>query len=345
MWNFSYLRTIPRLCVVLVLSFAVPATGDTLDGVRRDMAGMKYAKAEASLVEIAKSTGGDEKQHALYLLAGLKKSASEAEIIYEEVTQLNPSSAWGAAAQVEVAKMRYALGNYREAKDILTKCAACAESEEASYFEGLSALMLKRYAEAKEPLARVRSDRYRPAAAIALADIEKGLNDPEEACRRYKTMARSGSSPTAMYRHAECLEETGDVAAALAVFQEVTERFGQTPEALLAAEKIDALRSVQAAESDAADLAAKEADSDRAPADASGFTLQFGSFHDRANAIKLASEIKQRLPGVRIDTDLLNFKEVHRVRYGYFKTRAEAEKKAEEISRQTGERCSIMALP
>ena len=344
MLNSNALRTIQRVLALLVLVQAVPAVGGALTDARRDLTAMRYAKAEAALVQIAKSSAGDAKQEALYLLAGLKTSVSEAEIIYQEAAQMNPSSEWGAASQVEVAKIRYALGNYREASEILRKCSACLKSDEASYFEGLSAVMLKRYEEAKDPLARVKSERYRSAAGLALADAETGLNHRDEACRRYKAMAQEAAGPTAVYRHGECLEEQGDVAAAIAVFEEVGETFEETPEALLAAEKLDALRAAGAGD-DQNSHGSVAADGEHAPSAGSSFTLQFGSFHDRANAIKLASEIKRTLPGVRIDSDLLNFREVHRVRFGYFKTRAEAERKAEEIARQTGERCTIMALP
>jgi len=341
----SLVRTIQRLLVVFVLFRGAPVLGVDLGDVRRDMAAMKYAKAQTALVEIARSSAGDEKQEALYLLAGLKTSASEAEIIYQEATEMNPSSDWGTAAQVEVAKIRYALGNYRETIEILDKCSACRKSDEACYFEGLSAIMLKRYNEAKQSLSRVKSDRYRSPAAVALADAEMGLNNHEEACRRYRSMARSAASPTAMYRYGECLEEQGDIAAATLVFEEVAGTFEQTPEALLAAEKLEALRSARTTEGERRGDSQVATDEDKTPPVTSGFTLQFGSFHDRANAIKLASELKRNLPGVRIDSDLLDFKEVHRVRFGYFKSRAEAERKAEEIARQTGEACTIMALP
>jgi len=158
-------------------------------------------------------------------------------------------------------------------------------------------------------------------------------------------MARSARNPTAMYRYGECLEEQGDVAGATQVFEEVAGTFEETPEALLAAEKLEALQSARASEGERPDDSQAATDEGNAPPVTSGFTLQFGSFHDRANAIKLASELKRNLPGVRIDSDLLDFKEVHRVRFGYFKSRTEAERKAEEIARQTGEPCTIMALP
>ena len=77
----------------------------------------------------------------------------------------------------------------------------------------------------------------------------------------------------------------------------------------------------------------------------SGFTIQFGAFHDRTNAIKLMAQLKSKLPGVRIDSELLHYKEVHRVRFGYFATREEAQRKANDIASQTSEPISIMTLP
>ena len=76
----------------------------------------------------------------------------------------------------------------------------------------------------------------------------------------------------------------------------------------------------------------------------SGFTIQFGSFHDRRNALTLAAALKSTLPGVRIDSDLVDFREVHRVRYGHFATRDEAEARAQEISRWIDEDFTIMPL-
>jgi tetratricopeptide (TPR) repeat protein len=310
------------------------------------MSKMKYARAQTALVEIAKSSSGDEKQEALYLLAGLKTSASEAEIIYQEVAQMNPSGRWATAAQVELAKIQYALGDYRAAIEILEKSSACRKSDEACYFEGLSAVMLKRYDAAKQSLSQVKSDRYRSAAGLALADAEMSLDNREEACRKYRSMARSIAGPTALYRYGECLEEQGDIVAAIGIFEEVVRTFDQTPEALLAAEKLEALRSAPPSRpARTPDSQASTEEDERTPPLTTGFTLQFGSFQDRANAIKLAAELKNDLPGVRIDSDLLNFKEVHRVRYGYFKSRAEAERKAEEVARHTRESCSIMPLP
>jgi tetratricopeptide (TPR) repeat protein len=329
-----------------LLSIAqVSARVSDLDEVKRDITATRYADAEAALVEIARSSTGDDKQEALYLLGGLKRSAAEAEILYREVARLDPSNRWGVAANVELAKIHYAVGEYGTAFDILEDASACRRSDEACYFEGLCAVMLERFGEAKEMLSKVKGDRYRSWASIALAEAEMGMDNREDACRRYRSIARSSEGPTALYRFGECLEEGGEIESATQVFEEVVGRFQNTPEALLAREKLVAIEARQSSPSAPVEEPRGRSSPDDALPLTTGYTLQFGSFHDRTNAIKLAAELKRDLPGVRIDSDLIASKEVHRVRYGFFKSRAEAQRRLEEVARQTGDSCTIMPLP
>lgn len=336
-------------CRILILSIfvisllSVPAFAERLDDARRDMARLRYDEAEAALVDIARSVRGGDKQEALYLLAGLKKTIPEAEIIYQEVIRIDTDNRWAIAADIELAKIQYALGNYDNVLEILESSSACRSSDEACYFEGLSAVMLKRYEIAKERLSRVRSGKYRPWAYLALAEVEMGLNNRDEACQKYRSMTRSLINPAAMYRYGECLEKRGEVVEAAEVFEDILTNFRYTPEALLASEKLGVLRAVSLEEP--ARHEGSDADTAEPIPMTSGFTVQFGSFHDRTNAIKLAARLKRALPGIRIDSELLDFKEIHRVRFGYFKTRSEAQERATEISKQTGEPCTIMTLP
>jgi tetratricopeptide (TPR) repeat protein len=202
--------------------------------------------------------------------------------------------------------------------------------------------MLKRYEEAKRPLSRVKRGKFRPWAYLSLAEIEMALDNHEEACQRYRAMANTMINPTALYRHAECLEKNGEPELAKEEFREIIENFRNTPEAVLAGEKLQILRKAESPQP-------LEAPSLDTPQDAShflhGYTIQFGSFHDRYNAIKLAAKLKQVVPGVRIDSDLVGWREVHRVRVGYFHTREEAQLEAEAISRQISDEYVIMNLP
>jgi septal ring-binding cell division protein DamX len=75
-----------------------------------------------------------------------------------------------------------------------------------------------------------------------------------------------------------------------------------------------------------------------------GYTIQFGSFGERANAIKLASEIKRTHPAVRIDSELVKYREVFRVRYGFYATREAAVAAGEAMSRTLDEPYTIMPV-
>ncbi len=318
-----------------------PAAADRLDDVKRDIAGLRYQDAESKLVDLARSASGDDRQEALFVLAGLKRSVSEAQIIYQEVARIDGSNRWGTQAHLELAKIQFAIGDYGEAYSILSEASACRQSQEACYFEGLSAVMLKNYEAAREILSKIKGGKYRSWAYLSLAEVDLSLNDADAACDRYQSMARSFISPTAMYRYGECLEKQGQTEAATRMFGEIMETFANTPEALLAAQKLDVLN----AEPLPPVSESATPDSLTMTTLSSGYTLQFGAFSDRTNAIKLAASLKRDLPGVRIDSDLLDFKEVHRVRFGYFKTRAEAVQASQEISKRINEPCTIMTLP
>ena len=329
--------------MLLLVLPGTPAMADDIDDARRAISAQRFDMAETRLVEVARDSGGAERQEALFLLAGLKKSVSEAQIIYQEVIDMDADSRWGINANVELAKIEYALGRYDQAFNILEASEACGgRYPEGCYFQGLAATQLERYESASEALSRVRRGRYEPWATIALADIAMQQNDLDEACRQYRGMARANINPTAMYRYGECLEKMGDGGEATEVFQELLETFAGTPEAVLAAEKLEVLTTGARSSVDVDQPEASEAPAPQVLT--SGFTIQFGSFEDRANAIRLAAQLKRSLPGIRIDSDLINYKEVHRVRLGYFATRPEAQEKADEITGVVTDPFSIMTL-
>jgi TolA-binding protein len=298
---------------------------------------LRYPEAESTLSILVRSAEGEVLQEALFHLAGLKTSAEEAGILYRQIIDEDPRSRWSHRAQLELAKIQYALGSYDEAMNILEDSGARDESDEARLFYGLSAVMLHRYEEAKQPLLDIRRGKLRTWAYLSLAEVEAGLNRPDEACRRYEALSSAMISPTALYRFAECLEDLGNVERASEEFAAIIKNFQDTPEAVLAAEKLQ-LFAAPAAEQ-------RTAESDHVEVLTSGFTIQFGSFRDRGNAIKLAAKLKRVFPGTRVDSELINFREHHRVRYGYFRTREQAQAKGEEISREMNEDFTIMSLP
>ncbi len=303
-----------------------------------------YQEAESTLTILSRKADGEELRQSLFLLAGLKSSASEASDLYRQIIEADAGGEWSERAQFELSKIAYALGNYGESYRLLRDGGACGTSEEACLFEGLSAIMLERFEDARKPLESIHKGKLTMWAHISLAEIETGLDRPLEACRRYQSLAGSMISPTALYRYAECLENRDEMEQALEKYDATVKHFPDTPEAVLAAEKLQRLKSAQEATAEKEPEPGAEA-GEAMPVLTSGFTIQFGSFGDRGNAIKQAAKIKRMYPAVRVDSELIKYREYHRVRFGYFRTRAEAQAKAEEISREINEEYTIMTLP
>jgi tetratricopeptide (TPR) repeat protein len=335
---FNTVIFLAMTCIVLPVS----SEPSNLNEARDDIAKLRFDAAERKLTDIARNSSHETRQEALYLLAGLKQSGPEAELIYQEVIDLSDENSWSKMAALEIAKIRYALGEYQDAIRIIEEFYVCDDSDEACLFYGLSAIMLERYADAKNLLTRIKRGKLRSWAYLSLAEIEMAMDNRDEACKRYEAMANTMINPTAIYRYAECLEGSGNAELAKNEFYELVKNFKNTPEAILAAEKLQIMEKTVIAE--ISDDPAAESSADE-PQFLEGFTIQFGSFYDRYNAIKLAAKLKRLFPSVRIDSDLVGSKEIHRVRLGYFRTRDEAQSRATAISRETDDEIVIMKLP
>lgn len=339
------MKTNARYIIVIALLFIqaptqlLPVGTVSLRSAKEDIAGLRYEDAREKLRELAGTTIGGEKQNVLLLLASLERSSEQAEAIYREAISIDPESGEAKSAILELAKINYAAGRYQEALRLLSRSDACEKSDEACYFEGLAAMMLKDFHTAREAFSRITQGTYRVWSSLSLAEMEMNEHDAESACNRYHTLARANINPVAMYRFAECLERQGDKLAAMETFEEIIDRFQSTPEAVLASEKLKLLRTRTEPPED--DSPATQP----SPSYEEGYTIQFGSFRDRQNAIKLAERIKRTLPGVRIDTDLIKYREVHRVRFGFFQTREEAQIKADELAPSFDNELTIMKIP
>jgi tetratricopeptide (TPR) repeat protein len=329
------------LLLVLVFfshTFATDSAASIKDA-KIDFSNQRFDDARDKLIDIVRSSQGENKQEALFLLAQLKRSPDEAEIIYQEVIDSDPEGYWAQSSFLELAKIQYAIGNYQDAYQLLLNSFACDDSQEACYFRGLSALLIKNTTRARNDLESIKRGKYRIWADLALAELEIEENDADSACRRYQTLANARINPVAIYRYAECLERKGETDRAATTFREIIYSFKNAPEAVLATEKLKILTNPKIFES------VEPESIEDAPKITSGFTLQFGSFQDRRNAITLAQVLKQQLSSVRIDSDIVNYREVHRVRYGFYRTREEAQQIAEQIRSTMDTECTIMKIP
>ncbi len=311
--------------------------GDLIRRAGREAAAGRFAQAESTFARAARVGAGEERAEAMFRQAGLMRSAPAAAAIYERLVADPDAGDWGGPAAMELAKIHFAMGRYETARSVLRGSHLSATSEEAALFEGMSAVMARDFEAAIPPLERVKRGRFGTWAAVVLAEAEAGSGRGDEACSRYESLARARVNPTAWYRYAECLEAAGDRDRARAEFRALEQAFPQTPEAIRAGGKLSPPET-------APPPAEREEQGEGRITGGKGYTIQFGSFGDRANALRLSSRIKASYPGVRIDSELVNYREVFRVRFGHYATREEAEEAARGMSARLEERYTIMPV-
>jgi tetratricopeptide (TPR) repeat protein len=318
------------------LAVSTAARDDAGDLIRRgknELSDGRVVAAESSFARAAAMADGDERREAWFLQASVVRSGTQAETIYRRVLDEPTADEWTLRSAIELAKIQFAMGRYEAARGVLRDAGACEDSDEACLFEGLSCLMAREYEDAIAPLERIRKGRLKTWAAVALAEASEGLGRHEDACAQYEALARSRVNPAAWYRYAECAETSGDEERARREYEALEDAFPQAPEALRAAEKLAVSAPVPEPASEA----------EVAPT-GPGYTIQFGSFGDRGNAIKLYAKIKRTHPGIRIDSELVNHREVFRVRFGHYPTREEAKDAGEAMARALDEDFTVMPV-
>ncbi len=316
--------------------------GDLMKRAKRDVEAGRFVSADSGFARAAAIAQGDERAEALFLRAGVVRSGTQAEQLYRRIVDEFMETEWGAPAAMELAKIQFAMGRYEGARDVMASADLCARFDEACVFDGMAANMLRRYDDAAVSLERVKRGSEKMWATISLAEAEEGVGNHAAACERYAALSRARVNPTAWLRHAECLETAGNTELERGELEALADAFPYSPEALRASAKL----SPPPPQVSVADPAAPPVDEETGqPAlGGSGFTVQFGSFADRGNAIKLAAKIKKTHPAVRIDSELVNYREVFRVRYGQYATREEAQAAGETMTRELEERFTVMPV-
>jgi tetratricopeptide (TPR) repeat protein len=339
------LRASIALAIPLFAAAAIAHARDDVDDLMRhakdDMEEGRYVAADSGFARAAALAQGDQRAEALYLRAAVVRSGKQAEALYQRVIDDHMDTEWGRPAALELAKIRYAMGFYEGARDVIASRDLCSWSEEACLFDGTAAVMVRRYDDAMVSLDRVKRGRNKTWAAIARAEALEGLGDHEAACESYAALTRARVSPTALYRHAECLESSGDAEAARREYEILCEEFPQAAEAVRAQAKIVPTPAPVTLPPGDQTAPGEEG---KVSLGGTGFTLQFGSFSDRANALKLAAKIKQMYPAVRVDSELVNYREVFRVRIGQYATREEAHQAGETMSKTLDEQYTVMPI-
>ncbi len=316
---------------------------DLMHRAQRDAEAGRFVAADSGFARAADAAQGDRRAEALFRRAGVVRSGTIAESLYRTIVDDYREGEWGRPAALELAKIQFAMGRYEGARDVLSGGDLCAWADEACVFDGMAAVMLRRFDEAAAPLASVKRGREKTWATISLAEAEEGAGNHASACERYASLARARVHPTAWLRHADCLQAMGDDESAKRELDALIDAFPYSPEAVRASAKLAPPPPMPAA-TQFGDDAASEGEAGRPMLGGTGYTIQFGSFADRGNAIKLAAKIKKTYPGVRIDSELINYREVFRVRFGQYATREEAQSAGEAMTRELDERYTVMPV-
>lgn len=189
-----------------------------------------------------------------------------------------------------------------------------AAEDEVLYLRGVSALKLRDWELARLALVRLveayPSSRWAPHAWLALSDGWMGSGDPQRALEVLERALREGRAghltPQALVRLGKAQRELG-------LWEEAKGSLGQAARA--------APGSSEAAE-------AQEI-LDR---DDFFFCVQVGSFITRANALRLAQELRRRGYEAEVSEAVMGGKLFHRVRIGRFARRPEAEVEARRLA-------------
>ena len=158
----------------LAIAVASRARDDAGDFIRRGKDAAedgRIAQADSLFARAVSMAEGGERLEAMFLRAGVVRSGREAETLYRQLIDADPAGDYTPRAQLELAKIQYSRGLYEGAYATLHESAICEESEEACLFQGMSAVMLHRFDEARPALERVRKGRAKTWAALSLAEV------------------------------------------------------------------------------------------------------------------------------------------------------------------------------
>ncbi len=269
---------------------------------------------------------------ALIMLARIETDYAKAESLLRRVMASGNGIA-ADRARLELSTMRYATGDYAGALDLLSERKAPGsgrDAEKAAYFSALCRRQLGDNAGAASEFAGIAQGEYFSWSVLARAEIAAQDGRLAEAIGKYESVARSHRSPIAVFKLAECLEQLGDREKALERYRSLIDEFPRSFEAGRANEKIQLLAASRARAKDEKQAGGGESGVSPAregavPAGARDrFTIQFGSFGAKANALAVSDKLGGIFRGVRVERFELEGRVMHRVRVGIYESRESA---------------------
>ncbi len=329
------------LCVCIVVTpFAEAAS---LRQMQRLYKTKQYSEAKAMLSRELPGLTGRSRRRGLLLLATLETDAERAMELYRKVTSTGDSDE-SLMARLELAKIHYAQGEYRSAITALSRIPNRGSTEDrmaALYFRALCWKQLGESDNARSDLQAIDRGSFLYGAYAALAELDMQEGHIGDAIEKYETIAGGHSNPVAGFKLGECYEILGERRKALEVYRTVIQQFPESLEAPKAREKIQMIeRRGQTSDAAVSGEADSDGEIDEGPSPgstiATGYTLQFGAFTERENAIRLADDLRRSVNDVRLERVEREGGTMYRVRAGRFPNKGEAERAASRIQKETG---------
>jgi tetratricopeptide (TPR) repeat protein len=331
---------------VLILGLIIAGTtctrGASLRQARRLYRRKRYEEAARIVREELPRLTGRSRNQGLMLLASLETDADRAIELYRRII----SGGEGReilGARLELAKIYYATGEYRSAVTAVSSIPGDGPTEvrtAALYFRALCWKQLGEWEQAHADLRAIDRGSFLDWSYATLAELDMQAGRIGDAIEKYETIAGSHSNPVAGFKLGECYEIQGDRSRALTVYQTLMRQFPESLEAPKAREKIQMIHRPRRSRGDGRRASEGGERADEEPAAISTrsarYTLQFGAFTERGNALRLADELRRVVQDVRIERAESGGRMLFRVRAGRFETRDDADREATRIQDETG---------
>jgi tetratricopeptide (TPR) repeat protein len=302
-----------------------------------------YVRARRELVADTAAMDAKSLDEAVLMRARLETDFASAEALYARASR-SKDERIAARGRLDLVAMRYAAGDYRGALDLLTEKVSSGSREvgdEALFFAALCHRQLGDNARAAAEFGLVTHGPYAAWSALARAGIDAQGGRLTEAIAEYEALEKSGPNPVALFKLAECYETVGDRGRALERYRSLVERFPRSLEAARGNEKIQLLTQERAKAKDVRPAGGGESGGPRTgetqgATAGRGFTIQFGSFSTRANALAVSGKLEKILRGVRVESIEMDGRVWHRVRAGFYETREAAQTDLSRAQEQSG---------
>ena len=200
----------------------------------------QYSEAKRLLSRELPNLEGNSRGRGLLLLAALETDAERAAGLYRRVTS-NGDSRESLTARLELAKIHYALGEYRHAVTALSRIPSRGRTEDrmaALYFRALCWKQLGESENSRNDLQAIDRGSFLYWGYATLAELDMQEGRIGDAIEKYETIAGGHSNPVAGFKLGECYEILGERRKALEVYRTVIRQFPESLEAPKAREKI-----------------------------------------------------------------------------------------------------------